>query len=148
MTWQALGMQKQEKPPARVESARISAIIPKVACHHISGKYCIASIHTFSITLVINPLKHRIIKICLLILPMCLTPVWGYFLATGTINLGGGDKDILVLIPYLLWSILYLASGLFFLKCSIRRMAGEALLYSLGIMLALWVAVFIYDQIQ
>jgi hypothetical protein len=79
---------------------------------------------------------------------MCLTPVWGYLLADGTINLGGGDKDIFILIPYLLWSVLYLASGLFFVKCSIRRMTGEALLYSVGIMLVLWSAIFIYDLVQ
>lgn len=141
-------MHMQGIPFARVETACISAMILTGPATADLGQYCIASIHIFVIALIMNPVKHRIIKICLLLLPTLLTPVWGYFLADGTINLGGGDKDIFVLIPYLLWSVLYLVSGVFFLKCSIRRMTGEALLYSLGIMLALWAGIFIYDLVQ
>jgi hypothetical protein len=32
-------------------------------------------------------------------MPVLLTPVWGYLIADGYINFGGGEKDLLLGIP-------------------------------------------------
>ena len=85
------------------------------------------------------------IKIIILIIPLLVTPLWAFLLAEGIINLGGGEKDLLVLIPYLFWSLLYLISGVIFWKHSMRRMIISSILYSLVIMLTLWLALLVYS---
>lgn len=55
-----------------------------------------------------------VVRIVLSLLPLGLTPVLGYLLAQGYINLGGGEKDILLLIPWLIWSLVFGFSSLVF----------------------------------
>ena len=52
-----------------------------------------------------------VVRIALSVLPLALTPVLGHLLAQGYINLGGGEKDIIVLVPWLLWSLLFAISS-------------------------------------
>ncbi len=42
------------------------------------------------------------------IIPLVLTPVWGFLIAEGHLNFGGGEKDLLMLIPWLVWSLIFL----------------------------------------
>ena len=44
--------------------------------------------------------------------PLLLTPVLFFALAEGYVNLGGGDKDILMVLPWLLWSVVFAVSAL------------------------------------
>ena len=48
------------------------------------------------------------LRLFLSILPLALTPLLEFFIADGYLNLGGGEKDVLLLIPWILWSLLYL----------------------------------------
>jgi hypothetical protein len=84
-------------------------------------------------------------KIILLTIPLLLTPLWVFLIAEGIVTLGGGDKDLLVLIPYLFWSLLYLVSGIIFWKHSLRRMILSSILYSMVIMLTLWLGLLVYS---
>ena len=90
-------------------------------------------------------MNRILIKIILLTIPLLLTPLWALLLAEGVVTLGGGDKDLLVLIPYLFWSLLYLVSGIVFWKHSLRRMVLSSILYSLIIMLTLWLGLLAYS---
>ena len=45
-------------------------------------------------------------------LPLALTPVLFFALAEGWVNLGGGEKDILMLVPWLLWSLIFATTAL------------------------------------
>ena len=38
---------------------------------------------------------------------MLLTPVWGYLIAEGLLNFGGGEKDLFLLIPWMVWAFSY-----------------------------------------
>ena len=91
-------------------------------------------------------MKHLLVKSLLLLLPLALTPLWGYLLTEGIINLGGGEKDLLVLIPYVLWCLLYLVAGFFLRKHSTRKMLFLALLYSFSIILVIWLGVLEYSH--
>ncbi len=55
------------------------------------------------------------------------------WLVTGPVSLGGGEKDILLVLPLVLWSFLYLCAGL---ALWWRGMAlGRALAWSAGVAL-------------
>lgn len=57
---------------------------------------------------------HILARLLLALLPLLATPVFGHLLAEGLLNLGGGDKDILMVIPWLAWSILHLGYSILF----------------------------------
>ena len=42
-------------------------------------------------------------KLILCIIPLLMTPVWGYLIADGHLDFGGGEKDLLLLIPWMIW---------------------------------------------
>ena len=54
---------------------------------------------------------RSILRLALSLLPLALTPLLGHLLSHGDINLGGGEKDIVALIPWLLWSLLFAVSS-------------------------------------
>jgi hypothetical protein len=86
-------------------------------------------------------IQEFLTKIALCILPLALTPIWGFLLSEGYLNLGGGCKDIILLIPWLLWSIVY---SLIFTVLWIRgRSLGRLIAYSIagasGVMVLAWI---------
>lgn len=46
------------------------------------------------------------------LLPLLLTPLLVHVLAEGYFDLGGGEKDLVLVLPYFLWSFLYAACSL------------------------------------
>lgn len=46
--------------------------------------------------------------------PLAATPVLAHLINNGTLNFGGGEKDIIVIAPWLAWSGLYAAFSLFY----------------------------------
>lgn len=48
------------------------------------------------------------LRFFLSVLLLALTPLLGFFIADGYLNCGGGEKDLLLFIPWILWSLLYL----------------------------------------
>jgi hypothetical protein len=40
--------------------------------------------------------------------PLLLTLLFGWLVMEGNLNLGGGEKDVFLLFPLLLWSLVYL----------------------------------------
>ncbi len=48
-----------------------------------------------------------VLRLTMSLLPMALTPVLAFLLSEGYVNMGGGCKDILLLLPWTLWAVLY-----------------------------------------
>jgi hypothetical protein len=46
------------------------------------------------------------------LLPLVLTPVFGFLLAEGHLDLGGGEKDLIWVLPWALWALVYAISFL------------------------------------
>jgi hypothetical protein len=54
---------------------------------------------------------HVALRLLLALLPLILTPALGFLLAEGHVDLGGGEKDALWVLPWAIWSLLYAASS-------------------------------------
>lgn len=77
---------------------------------------------------------------------MLLTPIWGYLIADGYLNFGGGEKDLFLLIPWIIWAFIYLL--IFIIAWIKRRNTKVIVLYSVGgatgILALAWVILFIW----
>jgi len=62
--------------------------------------------------------KGLALRVLLSILPLGLTPLLGWMISHDYVDLGGGCKDIIMIFPWMGWSLLYLV---IFLSLTIRR---------------------------
>ena len=71
------------------------------------------------------------IKLLVAVAPVIFTVLFGWLTMEGHLNFGGGEKDVFLLIPLLLWSLVYFCC---FLALWRRRWAlGRWLGWSAGI---------------
>ncbi len=90
-------------------------------------------------------MKHRILRTAICIFPFAVTPLLAYLIAEGLLNFGGGEKDLLLLIPWLIWSAIFLVV---FIITWIKRLSIKmGIVYSVAIsisaMLLIWLIMFI-----
>jgi hypothetical protein len=80
-------------------------------------------------------------RLGLSLLPLGLTPVVGFLLAEGHVNLGAGCKDILALIPWVIWALFYFICFMIFWwkGAPVLRAALYAAVGATGIMLLLFI---------
>ncbi|OFW27724.1 MAG: hypothetical protein A3J28_04545 [Acidobacteria bacterium RIFCSPLOWO2_12_FULL_60_22] len=89
-------------------------------------------------------------RLGLCLLPLGLTPIWGFLIAEGYLNFGGGEKDLLLLLPWLVWSILY---GIIFAACWIKKFPiRRGLGYAAGgasiLVVVAWLALFLWVAVS
>jgi hypothetical protein len=53
-----------------------------------------------------------VIRIVTAFAPLLLTPALGWAINNGTFNFGGGEKDIILLVPWLVWAIGFATAAL------------------------------------
>jgi hypothetical protein len=92
--------------------------------------------------------KHRILRIAICIFPLALTPLLAHLISDGYLNFGGGEKDLLLLIPWLIWSVIFLAV---FIVTWIKKVSIiTGILYSGAIstfaLLLIWLILFILSS--
>jgi hypothetical protein len=86
-------------------------------------------------------------KLALCLLPLGLSPLGVFLIAEDYLSFGGGEKDLFLLIPWLVWSILY---AIIFAVCWAKGMSTRRVLaYSAGgaavlVMLA-WLALLFWS---
>ena len=51
---------------------------------------------------------HALLKLFLAVVPLLLTVLLAWLLMEGHLSFGGGEKDIFLAVPLLLWSLVYL----------------------------------------
>lgn len=51
-------------------------------------------------------------QVLLALIPLMLTPVLLYLIAEGRLDFGGGEKDLILLLPWLIWSVLFAVCSL------------------------------------
>jgi len=86
-------------------------------------------------------------KLALCLLPLGLSPLWVFLIAEDYLSFGGGEKDLFLLIPWLVWSILY---AIIFAVCWAKGMPTKRLLaYSAGgaavLVVLLWVVLLLWS---
>lgn len=62
------------------------------------------------------------------LIPLLLTPALIYVLAEGVLDFGGGEKDILLALPWLIWSVVFAICS--FVLIYRRRSLGKWALWS------------------
>lgn len=90
-------------------------------------------------------MPRKLIQIGIAITPLLLTPLVFYTLTEGKLNLGGGEKDILWMIPWVVWGALFPASALVFMirNRGILSWLGYSLAASLFIMAMLFTVTYV-----
>ncbi|MGR9072183.1 MAG: hypothetical protein ACU833_03850 [Gammaproteobacteria bacterium] len=78
--------------------------------------------------------------------PLLIMPLLGWLIAEGRLNFGGGEKDVLLLFPWLVFSVVYLAA---FIVCRIKQKSvsagiGISALFSAGFLACLWLGLYLY----
>jgi hypothetical protein len=48
-----------------------------------------------------------LVRLVVALLPLAFVPLLVYLIASGEIDLGGGEKDLVWVLPFLLWSLLF-----------------------------------------
>ena len=86
------------------------------------------------------------IRLLLLLSPLLLTPVLLHLIAYGYLNFGGGEKDLVLLLPWLLWSLLYGLAFAVLWKRGWRRVNAvtRSMLVATATMALLWGALSIF----
>ena len=87
----------------------------------------------------------RIPHLVLAAAPMLMTPGVIYILAESWIDLGGGEKDILLALPYFLWAFIFFAAALVLIlkRWPLQRWLLRAAFVSTGAMLVLGVIAYL-----
>jgi hypothetical protein len=83
-------------------------------------------------------------RLVICVAPIAITPLLALAIGEGYLNFGGGEKDLLLLIPWLLWSVLF---AIVFVACWVKKLpVGKSTAYAAGIAFAVlavsWVALF------
>jgi hypothetical protein len=91
-------------------------------------------------------MPHVLLRLSACLLPLALTPAWAYLIAESHLDFGGGEKDLLLLIPWLAWSLVYLAfSVVLWIR---RRPIRKGILYSAGgatiVLILAWLVIFVW----
>ena len=79
-----------------------------------------------------------LVRITTALIPLALVPVLAYLIAYGRIDLGGGEKDLVWILPWSLWSLLFAASALVLWRRGwslSRSLVRSAIVGFLGILL-------------
>ena len=89
-------------------------------------------------------------RLALCIAPLAVTPVLALLIAEGYLDFGGGEKDLLLLFPWILWSLSYLIFSviLWIKRKSILISACYAAVGSMGLMILLWVGLYVFSVTQ
>ncbi len=52
------------------------------------------------------------VRVAIALLPLCFAPALVYLIGDGRIDLGGGEKDLVWVLPWTLWSLLFAIASL------------------------------------
>lgn len=87
-----------------------------------------------------------VLRLLVCVLPLLLTPLWAYLIADGYLDFGGGEKDLILLLPWLLWSALFAIAGTiaWFRRQSVAGMVKRGLGWATGCLLGIWVTVLLF----
>ena len=84
------------------------------------------------------------------IAPLGFTPLLAFLIAEGHLNFGGGEKDLLLLIPWTLWAIIYSIIYVvqWIRKANIIRGVYISAVGATGLIVLLWIGLYIFSASQ
>lgn len=86
----------------------------------------------------------RIAQVILALIPLLLTPLLVLALAEGVVDFGGGEKDVLLALPWLVWSMVFAlcAFVLIYHGWAIARWAPRSAIVATAVVLGLAVVLY------
>jgi hypothetical protein len=89
------------------------------------------------------------IRVLLALLPLFLTPALGFLLAGGYLNLGGGEKDIILVLPWAFCSLVYGVSCFFlwYRGWPLRRATFASIIVTIVALLFAGLALILFGQL-
>ncbi len=85
-------------------------------------------------------------KLIILVAPLLLSPAFLFLITEGILSFGAGEKDVFLVVPWVIWSVLFLIVGVALWKKiqSIRIWVVKSFLYSIGALIGVWLSLFLY----
>ncbi len=76
----------------------------------------------------------RLFRVVIALFPLALVPVFVRLIATGKLDFGGGEKDLVWVVPWLLWSLIFTVSSfiLWYRGWSLWRSIWRSAVFGLG----------------
>jgi hypothetical protein len=87
---------------------------------------------------------HALLKSLLAVLPLLLTLLVAWLVMESHLTFGGGEKDVLIAVPLLLWSLIYLSCYLvlWWRRASMARMLALSSGVATGVVAMAWLVLF------
>ena len=116
----------------------ISAGKPSIPAGEMKGKDSVADFSGSTHTSIGVPVMNAFVRVGTALLPLGLAPLLLILIGDGRLNFGGGEKDILLLIPWVLWSTAFAVSSLVLWHRGwpTRRAMRRSALVGVGVLLA------------
>ncbi|WP_428609113.1 hypothetical protein [Sedimenticola sp.] len=88
---------------------------------------------------------HRIVQITIATIPLLLTPVLLLLIGEDILSFGGGEKDVVIAIPWLIWSLIFAVSSyvLIFKRWRLRRWWVRSAIVATATLVILWLVLFL-----
>ncbi|MGH8631809.1 MAG: hypothetical protein ACREU7_13730 [Burkholderiales bacterium] len=95
-------------------------------------------------------MRRWIVRLAVAILPFLATILFAFLTMEGHLNFGGGEKDIFLSLPLLLWSMAFFVSSLiaWWRKATLGRAAVMSATLATGLVVLLWVSALAYVLMQ
>jgi hypothetical protein len=87
-----------------------------------------------------------IVRVLVAVLPFLATILFTFLTMEGYLSFGGGEKDIFLSVPLLLWSLIFLVSSLiaWWRKSTLRRAAAISAIVATAVVVLIWVSLLAY----
>lgn len=86
-----------------------------------------------------------VLRLAICLLPLGLTPILLHLIGYGYLNFGGGCKDVLMMLPWMVWSLIYLIISIVCWRkqWSIAKGIAYSVIGATGILALLFLVIFI-----
>lgn len=90
------------------------------------------------------------LKLLLAVTPLLLSLLFGWLVMDGHLNFGGGDKETLLAVPLLFWSLAYLScyATLWWRRSTLGRTLALSASLATGFLVIAWIALFCVVWLQ
>ncbi len=87
-----------------------------------------------------------LIKLAACLAPLAVTPLLAFLISEDYLNFGGGCKDIILLIPWLVWSVGYAVvfTVLWIKRYPFGRLVAYSLVGAIGVVALAWTILLVY----
>ena len=96
------------------------------------------------------PTSPTVLRLTLALAPLALTLLFAWLTMEGYFSFSSGEKDILIAVPLLIWSLVYLCSSLVLWsrRAAIGRSVATASTFATAIVAVAWLVLFMLSSVK